>query len=130
MHVGICHPGRPRANTPHSTRIQKAISGYSMVFCPVRLISSCKGHKRPSASLQTVYTFIKIKNHTEEEGEPHEVTLYFNFFTEGQVYVMRLTKEQFSGLGRHMKRNFPASKGENRSLTILMGSFWSIGLWY
>lgn len=41
MRVVICYPGWPRADTPHSTRIQNAISGYVMVFCYARLISPC-----------------------------------------------------------------------------------------
>lgn len=39
MHVVICYPRWSSANTPHSTRIQNAISSYGMIFCPASLIS-------------------------------------------------------------------------------------------
>lgn len=83
MHDVICYPGWPKANTAHSTRIQNAISGYGMVFCPARLISPFgdQGHNVGLIStLPDCLYFTKIKDHTENEGGNHKMSLYFNFF--------------------------------------------------
>lgn len=111
--------------TPRSMRIQNAISGYVMVLCHARLISHAES--RPQCwprqrSPQTCLYSTKIKKHIENEGEYHEMALYFNCFPKGQSFITRLTKEQYSRPETHVKRTSPTSKGKkNRSSTILMG---------
>jgi hypothetical protein len=103
-----------------------------MVLLHARLISRAriKATMLASSALSSdCLYFTKIKKHTEKEGEYHEMALYFNFFSEGQGFIMRLTKGQSSGLETHIKGTSPISKGKNRSSTILMGSFQSTGPW-
>lgn len=58
--------------------------------------------------------FTKIKRHSVYEGEYREMALYFNFFPEAQGFLMRLTKEQYSGLETHIKRTSPISKRKKK----------------
>lgn len=117
---------------PRSTKTHNAILGYVIVFLHARLIS-CVWIKAttltPSACSPDCLYFTKIKNQTQNEGACHEMALYFNFFSEGQGSIMRLTKEQSSGLETCIKGTFLISKEKNRSSTILMGSFQSAGPW-
>lgn len=69
--------------TLRSIRVQNAIPGYGTAFCPARLISPCgdRGHKAGLISALPDCLYVtKIKNHTENEGEDHEMSLCFNFF--------------------------------------------------
>lgn len=96
-----------------STGIHNAVLGYEMVFSHARPIS-CAGIKATrltsSAGSPDCLYSTKIKKHTGNEGEYHEMALHFNFFSEGQGSVMRLTKEQSSGLETRIKGTFPISK--------------------
>lgn len=69
--------------TPRSIRVRTAIPGYRTALCPARLISP-RGHRGHEAGLTSALPaclhITNIKNHTENEGKCHEMSLYFNFF--------------------------------------------------
>lgn len=101
--------------TPRSTSTHNAISGYVMVFLHASLISCVRIEATivtlSACSPDCLYC-TKIKKHAQNEGEYHEMALCFNFFSEGQGFIMRLTKEQSSGQETCIKGTFPISKGK------------------